>query len=200
MSPRPSALPCETGRRGRRGDKFGVSVNKAVSWLRKLNGALDILVKILAGSTIAVIFLFVFGGIVTRQAFGRSSTLLYEYPSMLLIALTFLLFGFLYRSKRHIAVDLISDRLKPGPAKILAMFIHVLVAYGSYLVLRGGIATTASFHATRLMTFSTPAFPMWILSSLAIIGAGLLLLSSIELLIADAVKLVSGKAKGESLE
>lgn len=168
-------------------------MNKALAGLRKLNGGLDAAVKFAAPSIVGLIFLFVFTEIMTRAIVRYSFAWMSEFPPLMLTFVAFLLFGALYKSKRHIMVDLVSHRLREKPRKMLSLFINVVMIYGSYLILRGAIELMVSFYVTGFMSFTEFRLPMWIFSTSLVIGAVLLLLCSIELMVTDTLWLISSK-------
>jgi len=175
-------------------------MNRALAGLRKFNGGLDAVAKIAAPCMLGLIFLFVFTEIMTRAIVHYSFAWMSEFPPMILTFVAFLFLGVLYKSKRHITVDFVSARLGERPRKMLSLFINMLVIYGSYMILRGAIGLMVSFYVTGFMSFTEFRVPMWIFSTSLVIGAVLLLLCSIELMVADTLWLISSKRERASKE
>jgi TRAP-type C4-dicarboxylate transport system permease small subunit len=177
---------------------LGLVVSKALTGLKKLNSVLDAIVNIVAPSIIGLIFLLVFSEIMGGIIFHESLDWMNEFPPRILAFVVFPLFGVIYRSKRHVAVEFVSDRLRETPSKMLSLFINILMVYGSYIIGRGAIELMASFYATGSMSHTEFRVPMWIFATSLVMGAIFLLLCSIELMVADALWLISRKKKAEA--
>lgn len=104
----------------------------------------------LIGLMMAVMFVLVFTNVVTRYGFGFSIAWAEEVASFLMIWVTFLGAGLALREGRHVAIDILQDRLPETArralrfalAAVILVFLGLLVWFGVQFVAFGWRSVT----------------------------------------------------------
>ena len=125
-----------------------------------------ILVFIMIAMTLDVLW-----GVFTRYAMGHQASWTEELARFLLIWLGVLGAAFTSGRRKHLAIDLLSDRFNPKQQKLLAQLINALIVIFAVLVLViGGLRL---MYLTQLLGQTSPALqvPMsWIYSVIPVSG------------------------------
>jgi TRAP-type C4-dicarboxylate transport system permease small subunit len=118
--------------------------------LHRFESAYVRLNQALIGLMMAAMFVLVFTNVVTRYGFGFSIAWADEVASFLMIWVTFLGAGLALREGRHVAIDVLQDRLPEGArrrlrlalALVILAFLALLVWFGVQFVIFGWRSVT----------------------------------------------------------
>ncbi|MEQ8602899.1 MAG: TRAP transporter large permease subunit [Marivibrio sp.] len=99
---------------------------------------LDQLVGGAAALALAALIAIVFANVVARYVFNNSMTWASEAAQWLFIAMIFLAVPLAHRSRRHLSINLLVDRLPPKGRSAAGLLGDVVVAYATIMLLFGG--------------------------------------------------------------
>lgn len=119
-------------------DVDGADAGLFRSTVQRLLGLLDDVIGGLAAAVLAILIAIVFANVVGRYVFNASLTWAAEAAQWLFIAMIFLAVPLAHRSRMHVSVALLVERL-PGRARTAAEFLADLItAYATVMLLFGG--------------------------------------------------------------
>lgn len=107
----------------------------------------------LIGLMMAVMFVLVFTNVVTRYGFGFSIAWAEEVASFLMIWVTFLGAGLALREGRHVAIDLLQDRLPERARRALRLALALVIL--AFLALLAWLGVQFVLFGWRSVTFVT---------------------------------------------
>jgi TRAP-type transport system small permease protein len=101
--------------------------------------------RVLLGALMIAMFTLVFANVVTRYGFGFSLAWIEEVARFLMIWATFLGAGLALREGRHVAIEMLQDRLSPAARRrlrlalgiVILVFLAFLVVLGARFVIFG---------------------------------------------------------------
>lgn len=113
--------------------------------------------RVLVGFLMIAMFLLVFANVVTRYGFGFSLSWGEEVARFLMIWVTFLGAGLALREGRHVAIELLQDRLGASARRalrvalgcLILLFLALLILYGSRFVAFGWNKVTIATQIPR---------------------------------------------------
>ena len=113
--------------------------------------------RVLVGALMIAMFGLVFTNVVTRYGFGFSLSWVEEIARFLMIWVTFLGAGLALREGRHVAIELLQDRLPERArrglrlflAALILVFLGFLVVYGVQFVMFGWSKVTLATQMPR---------------------------------------------------
>lgn len=113
--------------------------------------------RMLIGVLMIAMFVLVFTNVVTRYGFGFSLSWGEEVARFLMIWATFLGAGLALREGRHVAIELLQDRigrsarraLRIGLGGLILLFLGLLILYGSQFVAFGWSKVTIATQIPR---------------------------------------------------
>jgi TRAP-type C4-dicarboxylate transport system permease small subunit len=117
--------------------------------------------------------------VIRRYVFGTPVAWVDELVGYLLVASVMLAAADALFGGEHIAVDIVTERLRPRGKRIAFLFGLVAVALTAALLLFEGIGTVQFSHQVGLRSNGYLAVPIWIPQLLLPVGALLLLLAAI---------------------
>ena len=153
----------------------------------------NIIMGYFSGFLIVVMMLLTVLNVVLRYIFRAPLELPFELTEYMLIACTFLPACFTLLENRHIAVDIIYDRLSPRIRPYINIFVSIMaILYLVILTWKGGDLATAAYLRHWVSETGTrfPLFPTYVIIP---IGGFLLCLGYIAKIADDIVLLRSGK-------
>jgi TRAP-type transport system small permease protein len=94
--------------------------------------------RVLLGALMIAMFTLVFANVVTRYGFGFSLAWIEEVARFLMIWATFLGAGLALREGRHVAIEMLQDRLSPAARRRLRLALGIVIlAFLAFLVVLG---------------------------------------------------------------
>ena len=138
---------------------------------------------VLANVVLASLTLLVTLEVILRKIFGTSTLLADEYSGYLFVALLFLGASYTMYKKRHISIDVISNKLRPKPKLLLErILISLNILVFGILVWRGIDLVVFNFQH-NILAATVTATPQFIPMIVIPVGLLLLILQSIAELI-----------------
>ena len=161
--------------------------------LRYYQKAMDILFKIiLAYGAIIIaldvvsIFLEAFG----RYLLGSSRAFMEEYPRLLIPFMVFPLMGVILRLKKHIAVEILPERLTGRKRSLMLVILYAFIMMVSIEFLIAGIISVKYYYQTGFQTQTEFAVPLWCVYLSFPVGFGILILFTLETLWQELISLL----------
>lgn len=146
--------------------------------MKRLTRFIDVAFKAFACISLMTMMTLVFYNAVLRYLFDASMPASEEIARFAFIWLVFLGAIVTERSKQHISVTMLTDRLRGMPAMIVRI-LREIVVFGTL-----GFLLYGSIQYTMLATFNTPATntPFWIIAiSLVIMAVCILAMKALEI-------------------
>ena len=123
--------------------------------LLALDRAIDRLVaavRWLCIAQVTALFVIVVVAVAARYGFGKAVSWTEEVPRYLLIWISFLAGAVCVLKRDHVAFDLVFYKLPPGPRRVLAVVLGLLIAGFGWIMLRYGIVFVEDFGADLMET------------------------------------------------
>ena len=156
----------------------------------KMSSALEKALEALAVFILGAGAIAIFANVIARY-FGTTFGFLEEGPRLFLCFAVLPIFGVLYKRGRHIYVEILPNRLKGWPKSFLMVIIDMAMIAGSSMLLSAGISGTKAVYDSGIRVVGVLDIPEYILMVSIPIGAGILLLYSIEAMVKNIVSLFS---------
>jgi TRAP-type C4-dicarboxylate transport system permease small subunit len=164
--------------------KFSVLYEK---FSENLARAVEGLAAAIVGASAVMIFIEV----ITRYAFNKTYGVLEEGPRLFLCFAVLPMLGVVLKRDRHIYVELLPATLEGTRRIILMAFIDMVMIVGSLVLLLAGLSGTQVLLASGMRVVGVLEIPQFILMLSIPIGAGVLLLYSVESMVRHIIWLVS---------
>jgi TRAP-type transport system small permease protein len=100
----------------------------------------------------AALFAIVIAAVIARYVFGTAVSWTEEVPRYLLIWISFLAAAVCVLRREHVAFDLVFYRVPPGPRRVLAIFLSLLIAIFGWIMFRYGIVFVQDFGPDLMET------------------------------------------------
>lgn len=165
-------------------------MEKIKTLYEKMSSALEKALEALAVFILGVSVLAIFVNVITRY-FGKTFGILEEGPRLFLCFAVLPLFGVLYKRGQHIHVDILPNRLRGRPKSFLMVIIDMAMIVGSSVLMIAGILGTKAVYDSGIRVVGVLDIPESILMVSVPIGAGILLLYSIEAMVKNIGSLFS---------
>jgi TRAP-type C4-dicarboxylate transport system permease small subunit len=168
--------------------------------LKAYQKAVDILFKVILSYAAVVIgldVLSIFLEAVGRYLVGSSRAFMEELPRLLVPFVVFPMMGVLLRAKKHIAVDVLPERLKGKGRSLLLIVVYSVVLAVAVQFLIAGVIAVRYYYQMGFETHTEIVFKFWVTYLAFPVGFGLLILFAIELLwqeLVTLIRLVRGEA------
>ncbi len=143
-----------------------------------------------SASVVGMDLIFIFGAVVGRL-FGFAFSFLEEFPRLLLSLVAFLGVAGLLRSGQHVNVEYLSLKLKGRPLARLEIVIFLSTAVAATFLLVASIEAMLYLRQLGEVTVSEIELRIWWIYISQVVGFALLLLVSLELMIARIHFLIS---------
>jgi len=150
----------------------------------------------LAAAILGASALMIFIEVITRYVFSKTFGFLEEGPRLFLCFAILPMLGILFKRGQHIYVEILPNHLK-GRRKILLMtFIDIMMIFGSLIFLVAGLSGTQVLLATGMRVVGVLEIPQFILMLSIPIGAGVMLLYSMDSMVRHITSLLSRQKRG----
>ncbi len=166
-------------------------MEKALAFYQKINGALLKAVFTFAAVVMGLDVLFIFAEAVGRYLLGESRAFMEEVPRLAIPFVVFPMMGVLLRLNKHIAVEVVPERLKGKPRALLMIVVHGVVLSTAIQLCIAGVGEVIYYYKMGFMIYSEFTFPVWLGRLPFPIGFGLLALVSLELILVELTKLIA---------
>jgi TRAP-type C4-dicarboxylate transport system permease small subunit len=160
-------------------------MGKAVAWFQKLTHVLALIIVAFAAVIIALDVFSLFFESVTRYIMGSSWAFMEEFPRLLVPFIVFPMLGVLYKTGRHITVDMLPEKLSPKPKTVLRIVVGLVVLGVAIELLFAGNEAVAHFKMMGLMSVTEWVVPMWLIYLTFPVGFGLLIIFVLESIVSD---------------
>lgn len=144
-------------------------VSAAVAWISWA-------AAVLAAAVTLACFALVCGVVVARYFFGIVPPWSDEVGGWLIVVLVMLAVGEAQRRGEHIGVDLLLERLRGRPRRLLQGFGILCLGIAAAVLVWQGWEAAAFSRMIGAMPLSIGAVPLWLIQVFVPIGAGLMLL------------------------
>lgn len=165
-------------------EKFSTLYGKFSDYLER---ATEGLAAVILGASAVMIFIEV----ITRYVFSKTFGFLEEGPRLFLCFAVLPMLGVIFKRGRHIYVEIVPNWLKGRPKTILMLFVDVMMILGSLIFLLAGLSGTQVLYASGMRVVGVLDIPQFILMVSIPLGAGVLLLYSLESTVRHTILLVS---------
>lgn len=127
------------------------------------NGLIKLLTYIAGGITIITFIVAIFNPLTRFSAIGGYFTWSQTLATWLVIILAMFASGLLYLTGGHVAIELLSAKVRGLPGKVLRIFNTLIGVAFAIFLLAGAIARTSSFLLKETATpFGPVNIPLWI--------------------------------------
>ena len=144
------------------------------------------LAALIVGLDVLSIFLEAAG----RYVVGSSRAFMEELPRLMVPFVVFPMMGVLLKAKRHIAVDILPERLKGKARSLLMITVYSVVVAVAIQFFIAGILAVRYYHEMGFETHTEIIFKLWVTYLPFPIGFGLLILFALEMVWGELVNLV----------
>ena len=165
-------------------------MEKALGYFQKMTDVLARLILVLGAIIIGLDVLSIFLEAVGRYIVGSSRAFMEELPRILVPFVVFPMMGVLLKLKRHIAVDVLPERLKGKGRSLLLIVVYSVVLAVSIQFLIAGVIAVRYYFQMGFETHTEIVFKFWVTYLPFPVGFGLLILFAIELLWQELVTLI----------
>ena len=145
----------------------------------------------LAAAIVGASALMIFIEVITRYLFNKTFGFLEEGPRLFLCFAVLPMLGIILKRGRHIYVEILPATLEGRQRIALMAFIDIIMFFGSLILLMAGLSGTQVLLASGMRVVGVLEIPQYILMLSIPIGAGILLLYSIDSLVRHITSLVS---------
>jgi len=165
-------------------------MEKALAHYQK---AMDVLYKIIlavAAIIIGLDVLSIFLEAVGRYLVGTSRAFMEELPRLMVPFVVFPMMGVLLKLKKHVAVDILPERLTGKLRSVVLIVVYAVVVAVACEFFMAGIIAVTYYYQMGFETHTEIVFKLWFTYLPFPIGFGLLVLFAVELLWAELVILI----------
>jgi TRAP-type C4-dicarboxylate transport system permease small subunit len=134
----------------------------------------------------------IFIEVITRYIFGKTFGFLEEGPRLFLCFAVLPMLGVIFKRGQHIYVEILPSKLKGRRKIILLAVIDLMMIVGSVIFLLAGLSGTRVLLASGMRVVGVLDIPQYILMLSIPIGAGVLLLYSVESMVRHILSLAPG--------
>jgi TRAP-type C4-dicarboxylate transport system permease small subunit len=153
--------------------------------LDRLNRILTYSAQTISNILLSLIMLTVFIEVVSRYLFERSHGFMEEFSKWSQIWIAYLMVGIIERTRSHIKVDILYNRLSPLKQIYLMMIFDMTTLVFAALLFFSGTEAASNLYRLGYKATSGVPVPMWIVMLAAPIGAVLLAFFGLSNLIDD---------------
>lgn len=152
---------------------------------------LEIGLELLSSLIIAAAVVMISAEVVSRYFFSKTFGLFEEGPRLFLCFAIFPMLGVVYKKGKHISVDTLSQKLKGRRKIVLELVIDAATIAGSFVLLFAGISGTEALYASGIRVVGILSLPQYLRMLSIPVGAGFLLLFSLESGVKNVVSLAT---------
>ena len=155
--------------------------------------AMDVLAKTIlgmAGLIIGLDVLSIFAEAVGRYLVGQSRAFMEELPRLAVPLVVFPMMGVLLNYKKHIAVEVLPERLNPKARSLLLIVVYAVVLAVAIQFLIAGIIAVNEYRNMGFETHTEIVFKIWITYLPFPVGFGLLALFAVEMVRRELMNLI----------
>ena len=153
------------------------------------------LAALIVGLDVLSIFLEAAG----RYVVGSSRAFMEELPRLMVPFVVFPMMGALLKAKRHIAVDILPERLKGKARSLLMIVVYSVVVAVAIQFFIAGILSVKYYYEMGFETRTEIDFKLWVTYLPFPIGFGLLILFALELVWEELLNLLKLCRCGQQL-
>lgn len=165
-------------------------MEKALGYFQKMTDVLARIILVLGAIIIGLDVLSIFLEAVGRYLVGSSRAFMEELPRILVPFVVFPMMGVLLKLKRHIAVDVLPERLKGKGRSLLLIVVYSVVLAVAIQFLIAGVIAVRYYFQMGFETHTEIVFKFWVTYLPFPVGFGLLILFAVELLWQELVTLI----------
>jgi TRAP-type C4-dicarboxylate transport system permease small subunit len=158
----------------------------ALSILAATEKAFTVFCRSAAGITMLVIMGLVFAEVVSRFVLGVSHEYVPAISSWAMVWMTYFVLGVVLKTRGHISVDILLNKVPPARGVILLAFIDIVSLAFAILLLYGGTRYDLMVRQSDIYAVTVQFVPMWIVRICVPLGGFFLAFFSIEHLVSDA--------------
>jgi TRAP-type C4-dicarboxylate transport system permease small subunit len=173
-------------------------MEKAIAFFKKVTTVLTVIITALAAAIIALDVLSLFIESVGRYLLGSSRAFMEEFPRLLVPFFVFPMMSVLYKSGRHISVDLLPNRLSSRYKIMLRIVVGAVVLGVAVEMIIAGMSAVSHFKMMGLMSVTEWTLPMWWIYLSFPLGFGLLAIFALVSIISDSWQLFLVMKKDQS--
>ena len=164
-------------------------MKKALAHYRRFTDLLAKAILIMAALIVGLDVLSIFAEAVGRYIVGQSRAFMEELPRLAVPLVVFPMMGVLLRLKKHIAVDLLPEKLKGQARSLVLISAYAVVLAVAVQFLLAGIIAVNYYREVGFETQTEIVFKIWLTYLPFPIGFGLLVLFTVELLWRELIDL-----------
>ncbi len=164
-------------------------MKKALAHYRRFTDLLAKAILIMAALIVGLDVLSIFAEAVGRYIVGQSRAFMEELPRLAVPLVVFPMMGVLLRLKKHIAVDLLPEKLKGRARSLVLISAYAVVLAVAVQFLLAGIIAVNYYREVGFETQTEIVFKIWLTYLPFPIGFGLLVLFTVELLWRELIDL-----------
>lgn len=167
-------------------EKLSRVSKKAENWLHSVASILLILIVVC-----------VFEEVISRYIFGEAHSFIVDFTTWSMIWITFLLVGLIAKTRDHVSVDILPNRIPYRYKNPLLIFIDIISLIFAILMCWAGAEHIQLVYQLGNRSTSAIPTPMWIVRLCVPLGGLFLAFFSIEHLVADIRSLIKRKREKE---
>ena len=165
-------------------------MEKALGYYQKSMEILSKIILTLAAIIIGLDVLSIFLEALGRYLVGSSRAFMEELPRLMVPFVVFPMMGVLLKLKKHIAVEILPERLTGKARSVVLILVYTVVVAVAGQFFMAGIMAVRYYYEMGFETHTEIIFKLWATYLPFPIGFGLLILFAVELLWAELVTLI----------
>ncbi len=166
-------------------------MEKALKCYQQVIQVLSRIILTFAAAIIGLDVLSIFLEALGRYVVGSSRAFMEELPRLMAPFVVFPMMGVLLRLKKHIAVDILPERLTGKARSILLISVYAIIAAVACQFFMAGVVAVSYYFNMGFETHTEIIFKLWVTYLPFPIGFGMLLLFAVELLWSELVTLIN---------